>query len=282
MIDLTQFSIDNIIAKLKEINHAVNWAHANPFPKEESRWLSRYQFHPQFVQVNDDGSVRGGLSQLVAALIDFSFVRSVAADAYSIFGAPCYDPVSLFVLDLCRYLDKIADTKHFCSILRDPDLGQPYRTLAGLREDSIPCRATLTNFRGRLGESRYLELFHTLVSLVEKLGFLSYRVQATDGTLFPPPHVTAAVATSTTPAPRSPSIILSRRCVTACSAESRIPLRSSSAKNAASEPNAPMPTFLRTSNAPKSRSFPSPSKTPPKNSPPSTATTSSSFASRSH
>jgi hypothetical protein len=185
VIDLTQFSIANIIANLKEINPAINWAHTKPFPKEESRWLSRYQFLPQFVHVNDDGSVRGGLSQLVAALIDFSFVRSVSADVYSIFGAPCYDPVSLFVLDLCRYLDRISDSKHFCSILRDPDLGQPYRTLAGLREDFVPCRATFTNFRGRLGESRYLELFHALVSLVEKLGFLSYRIQATDGTLFP-------------------------------------------------------------------------------------------------
>jgi len=146
VIDLTRFSIDNIIAKLKEINPAINWAHSNPFPKEESRpancagifdWLSRYQFHPQFIQVNDDGSVRGGLSQLVASIIDFSFVRSVSADAYSIFGAPCYDPVSLFVLDLCRYLDKIADSKHFCSILRDAGLGQSYRTLAGLRDDAI-------------------------------------------------------------------------------------------------------------------------------------------------
>jgi len=185
VIDLTRFSIDNIIANLKEINPAINWAHAKPFPKEESRRLSRYQFHPQLVPINDDGSVRGGLSQLVASLIDFSFVRSVAADAYSIFGAPCYDPVSLFVLDLCRYLDKIADSKHFCSILRDLGLGQSYRTFAGIADDSIPCRATFTNFRSRLGESRYLEIFHALVSLVEKLGFLSYRIQATDGTLFP-------------------------------------------------------------------------------------------------
>jgi hypothetical protein len=37
VIDLTQFSIDNISANLIEINPAINWAHANPFPKEESR-----------------------------------------------------------------------------------------------------------------------------------------------------------------------------------------------------------------------------------------------------
>jgi len=185
VIDLTQFSIANISAKLKEINPAIVSAHQKPFPKEESRWLSRYQFHPQLPHINDDGSIRGGLAQLAASLIDFSFVRSVAADAYSIFGAPCYDPVSLFVLDLFRYLDKIPDIKHFCSILRDPGLGQSYRTFAGLRDDSIPCRATFTNFRGRLGVSRHEETLHALVSLVEMLGFLSYNIQATDGTLFP-------------------------------------------------------------------------------------------------
>jgi Transposase DDE domain len=185
VIDLTQFSMDTIIAKLREINPAINWTHSKPFPKEESRWLSRYQFHPQSVHVNDDGSVRGGLSQLVASIIDFSFVRSVAADAYSIFGAPCYDPVSLFVLDLFRYLDKIPDIKHFCSILRDPGLGRSYRSFAGISDNCIPCRATFSNFRGRLGDSRYQDVFHALVSLIEKLGFLSYRIQATDGTLFP-------------------------------------------------------------------------------------------------
>jgi len=73
VIDLTQFSIDNIIVKLKEINPTINWAHSKPFRKEESRWLSRYQFHLQFIQVNDDGSVRGGLSELVASIMDFSF-----------------------------------------------------------------------------------------------------------------------------------------------------------------------------------------------------------------
>ena len=48
-MDLTLFSIDNIFANLKKINPAINWAHAKPFPKEESRWLSRYHFHPQIV-----------------------------------------------------------------------------------------------------------------------------------------------------------------------------------------------------------------------------------------
>ena len=79
-MDLTRFSIHNIIANLKEINPVINWAHAKPFPKEESRRLSRYQFHPKFIRVNDDGSVRGGLSQLVASLIDFSHRANIPVD----------------------------------------------------------------------------------------------------------------------------------------------------------------------------------------------------------
>jgi hypothetical protein len=184
-MDLTRFSIANIITKLREINPAVNWAYRKPFPKEEARWLSHYRFQRQFVAVNDDGSVQGGLSQLVASTIDFSFVRSISADAYSIFGGPCYDPVSLYVLDLSRYLDKIPDVKHFCEILRDPARGQSYRSFAGLRDNCIPCQATFTNFRARLGESRYQEVLHAMVTLVEKLGFLTYNILATDGTLYP-------------------------------------------------------------------------------------------------
>jgi hypothetical protein len=182
---LTRFSVANIIAKLKEINPAINWAYRKPFPKEEDRWLSHYRFRRQFVAVNDDGSVQGGLSQLVASTIDFSFVRSISADAYSTFGGPCYDPVSLYVLDLFRYLDKIPDIKHFCEILRDPVWGQSYRIFAGLQEGWIPCRATFTNFRTRLAEKRYQEIFHAVVTLVEKLGLLTYTILATDGALYP-------------------------------------------------------------------------------------------------
>ena len=184
-MDLTQFSIANIITKLKEINPAINWAYHKPFPKEEARWLSHYQFRRQFVAVKDDGSVQGGLSQLVASTIDFSFVRSISADAYSILGAPCYDPVSLFVLDLFRHLDHIPNVKHLCEILRDPAWGQSYRAFAGLQADAIPCQATFSNFHARLGESRHQQIFHALVTLVEKLGLLSYKILATDGTLYP-------------------------------------------------------------------------------------------------
>ncbi len=185
MSEPTCFSIAYVIRKLREINPFINSRHRKPFPKERTRWLSHYEFRKEFVHVNDEGSVRGGISQLVASIIDFSFVRSIAAEAYSIFGGPCYDPVSLFLLDLFRYLERIRSIKDFCLILRDPDRGCNYRRLAGLREGWIPCQATFSNFRTRIGEPLYQKTFHSLVSIVEQLGLLSFNILATDGTLFP-------------------------------------------------------------------------------------------------
>ena len=185
MNEFIGFTIGNVIRKLRKINPLINRRHCKPFPKEQARWLSHYEFRKEFVHVNDDGSVRGGISQLVASIIDFSFVRSITAVAYSVFGGPCYDPVSVFLLDLFRYLDRIRSIKDFCLVLHDPERGKSYRRLAGIREDSIPCQATFSNFRVRIGESLYQEIFHALVSLVEQLGLLSFNILATDGTLFP-------------------------------------------------------------------------------------------------
>jgi hypothetical protein len=185
MSENIRFTIGYVIRKLRKINPLINSRNSKPFPKEKARWLSHYQFRKEYVHINDDGSVRGGISQLVAAIIDFSFVRSIAAGAYSIFGGPCYDPISLFLLDLFRYLDRIRSIKDFCLILHDPERGKNYRRLAGIPDDCIPCQATFSNFRVRIGEALYQQIFHALVSLVEELGLLSFNILATDGTLFP-------------------------------------------------------------------------------------------------
>jgi hypothetical protein len=181
----TCFSIAYPIRKLREINPLIKVRNSKPFPKEEARRLSHYQFKKEFVPVNDDASVRGGMSQLVASTIDFTFVRSITADAYSFFGGSCYDPVSLFLLDLFCYLNRLRFISDFCLILRDPLRGDTYRRFAGIRSDFIPCEATFSNFRSRIGEALYQQIFHALVSLVEKLGLISFNFLATDGTLFP-------------------------------------------------------------------------------------------------
>lgn len=185
MSEPTCFTIGYVIRKLREIDPLNNSRHSKPFPKEQTRRLSHYEFLKEYVHINDDGSVRGGISQLVCSIIDFSFVRSIAGVAYSVFGGPCYYPVSLFLLNLFRYLDHIRSVNDFCLIIRDPARGRNYRRFAGIRDDCITYEATFSNFHSRIGESLYQEIFHALDSLVEGLGLLSFNILATDGTLFP-------------------------------------------------------------------------------------------------
>ena len=92
--------------------------------------------------------------------------------------------MSLFLLELFRYLEKYPDMKAFVEALRDREKGKHYRLYAGIRYPYLPCEATFTNLKVRLGEELYNQIFHVLVEIAELLGFLSYRILATDGTLF--------------------------------------------------------------------------------------------------
>jgi hypothetical protein len=96
-----------------------------------------------------------------------------------------YDPVSLFLLDLFRHLEKYPDMKAFVEALHDWERGKNFCLYAGITSKDIPCEATFTNFKKRLGEELYNQIFHVLVEIAERLGFLSYKIIATDGTLFP-------------------------------------------------------------------------------------------------
>ena len=117
-------------------------------------------------------------------MIDFSFVRSLVADCYSEIGPPCYDPPTLFLLDLFRYIDGYKDMSRFCEVLRDEDQGRSYRQLAGLNAD-VPCEATFSNFRARVGAFRYNEIFHVLVDIFHQLEMITFNILAHDGTLYP-------------------------------------------------------------------------------------------------
>jgi hypothetical protein len=89
------------------------------------------------------------------------------------------------MLELFRYLEKYPDMKTFVDVLRDPFKGKHYRLYAGVSDSSIPCEATFTNFKDRLGEPLYNAIFHNLVHIADLLGFLSFKILTTDGTLFP-------------------------------------------------------------------------------------------------
>jgi len=121
---------------------------------------------------------------MITSLIDFSFVRSMAADAYSIFGPASYDPVTLFLLDLFRYIDGYPDMNAFLTVLRDEKRGSEYRRYAGITEN-IPSEGTFSNFRKRLGEKRYNDIFHVLVGIFHDLEMITFKMISHDGTLYP-------------------------------------------------------------------------------------------------
>ena len=137
-----------------------------------------------YIKIHPNGRIVGGLSRFVSSLVDFSFVRSIVGHKYSLFGF-AYDPVSLFMLELFRYLEKYPNMKDFLEVVHDREKGKHYRIYAGINYPHLPCEATFTNLKERLGEQLYNQIFHVLVEIVELLGFLSYKILATDGTLFP-------------------------------------------------------------------------------------------------
>jgi hypothetical protein len=182
--NLTPFTIAHIVKKLNRIHIHINSKYSHPFPKPRTFWLSVYTYQRRYLKIHPDGRIVGGLSRFVSSLIDFSFIRSIVAHTYSPTGF-AYDPVSLFLLELFRYLEKYPDMKSFLHVVRDRERGKHYRLYAGIRYPHLPCEATFTNLKDRLGERLYNRIFHVLVEIAELLGFLSYKILATDGTLFP-------------------------------------------------------------------------------------------------
>lgn len=97
------FSIREVSRKMQKINLQINLGLQRSFPKPKERLLSFYQCKGANIRIKKRKLV-GGLPRFIWCLVDFSFIRSLVADAYSLEGGPCYDPVSLILLDLFRYI----------------------------------------------------------------------------------------------------------------------------------------------------------------------------------
>lgn len=178
-----KFTVNNISRKLNEINVNISLFHQKPFPN--LFLLSTYRFKKRFVKIYSNGDIKGGYCRIITSLIDFSFIRSLVADCYSPYGPACYDPPSLFLLDLFRHIDGHQNMKKFLEIIRDKNRGRAYRTYAGIPEDHIPCEGTFSIFRERLGETLYNEIFHLLVHIFHQLEMITFNILAHDGTLYP-------------------------------------------------------------------------------------------------
>ena len=173
MRNLAPFAIGSVIKKLNHIHCQISAKHQISFPKPEAFQLSRYVYERRYIRIHEDGRIEGGLARFVSSLVDFSFIHSIVAHRYSLVGI-AYNPVSLFLLDLFRYLGKYPDMKTYTETLRGWEQGKHFRIYAGINSRNIPCESTFTNFKERLGEELYNQIFHVLVEIAERLGFLSY------------------------------------------------------------------------------------------------------------
>jgi hypothetical protein len=148
--NLAPFAIGNVIKKLNRIHVRIRDKYDRPFPKPEAFWLSEYTYQHRYIRIHPDGRIVGGLSRFVTSLIDFSFVRSIVAHKYCLTGFG-YDPVTLFLLELFRYLEKYPTMKDFMNIVRDKDRGKHYRLYAGITS-RVPSDGSFTHLKDRLGE----------------------------------------------------------------------------------------------------------------------------------
>ncbi len=129
MRNLAPFAIGNVIKKLNRIHVQINSKYNRPFPKPRCFWLSEYTYKRRYIKIHPDGRIAGGLSRFVTSLVDFSFIRSIVAHKYKPLGC-AYDPVSLFLLELFRYLEKYPSMSDFVKTIRDREKGKHYRLYA--------------------------------------------------------------------------------------------------------------------------------------------------------
>jgi len=174
------FDLESLREKAADLNRRHLETYTTPFPKAPSRWISHYQFEPRPLEFTVDGEVEGRLSWLMGSLFDFSFTRAVFALHYRKEGGHCFDPASLFVLELAAKVDGYPDYASFCRDLNQQELGRRYRELAGL-QGSIPGEDDLSNFRDQVGSEAINSLMAVFVSFFKNFGLIKGELLVTDG-----------------------------------------------------------------------------------------------------
>jgi hypothetical protein len=176
--------LDAFVSHAATLNQHHRATFTTPFPKASSRWLSHYQCTLRPIALTAAGDVKGGLSWLVGATIDFGFTRSLCAPHYGPRGGPCYDPASLVVLKVVAHVDQYVDYARFCEDLQQAEKGRRYRDLAGLH-DLIPGEDALCHFRSRVGDAVVHQTLAVVVELLRTFGLITGTMLSTDGQLEP-------------------------------------------------------------------------------------------------
>ncbi len=163
------------------------------FNKEPERMYSYYQFRPLSIKFSPDGVLKGGIVSFIFAWIDWSFIRQLVASAYksSTEGGYCWDPVTLFLLDLIRVLLHFSSREALLDELhKESPLGRQIAALVGLDldhpkdpEHKVPSEMAFTHFRNRIGPVVYEAVFHLMVGLLRQLDIITFQVLAFDSML---------------------------------------------------------------------------------------------------
>jgi len=182
--NVKKFRIGNVRKIIKEIYEEIFIQVPEEFPKSEDRLISYYQYKERRIHFYPDGTVRGGNIRIIFSLIDFSFVRNILSSCYSNLGASCYDPVTMFLLEIIKLWDGYKDYALFYKDLKDDFKGKRYREWIGIK-DKIPDQSDMCNFRKRIGEEYFQSIMTLLVYLFQQVGIITGETMCTDGTLLP-------------------------------------------------------------------------------------------------
>ena len=127
----------------------------------------------------------------VKAVIDFEPLRALVADCYSPDqGRGAEDPVRLLKLHLLEFHYDLSDR----DVLREAQVNVAFRFFLDLSLDSpLPVPSLLSQFRTRLGETRFTKIFHEIVRQAREKGLVKDRLRLKDAT-----HVIADIAIPST------------------------------------------------------------------------------------
>jgi transposase len=125
------------------------------------------------------------------AAVDFSGLRALVANCYSSDqGRGAIDPVRLFKLLLLQFHYGLSDE----GVIRQAQVNVAFRFFLDLPlEATLPEPSLLSQFRTRLGQERFTQVFHEVLRQAREKGLVKDRLRLKDAT-----HVLANIAAPTT------------------------------------------------------------------------------------
>jgi transposase len=125
------------------------------------------------------------------AVIDFSSLRAMVADCYSSDqGRGAIDPVRVLKLLILQFHYGLSDE----GVIRQAQVNVAFRLFLDLPlEAALPEPSLLSQFRTRLGQERFAQVFHEVLRQAREKGLVKDRLRLKDAT-----HVLANIAVPTT------------------------------------------------------------------------------------